>query len=83
MCAGCHLIHAKQVIIAGVKNGGVSVVSRNTLEVTEFAIKGGSLSHLTPSIQEVGVHAKPVICNCVCDQRRGAGTSEDKRPLRS
>lgn len=42
MCSGCHLIHAKQVIIAGVNNGGVSVISRNILKRTQFAIKGGN-----------------------------------------
>lgn len=42
MCFGCHLVHAQQVIIVGMNNEDLSVLSRNILERTQFVIKDGN-----------------------------------------
>lgn len=42
ICYGCHLIRAQQVIIVGMNNGDLSVISRNILERTQFVIKDGN-----------------------------------------
>lgn len=41
-CYGCHLIRAQRVIIVGMNNGDLSVLSRNILERTQFVIKDGN-----------------------------------------